>query len=50
VVNQLRNVQSYPFIRAELEKDRLELHGWVYYLEQHRLGYYDPAADSFENI
>lgn len=50
VVNQLRHVTSYPFVRSALEADSLELHGWVYYLEQQRIGYYDPVADHFDTI
>lgn len=47
VVQQLRNVQSYPFVREALEADRLELHGWVYYLERQQIGTYDASTDTF---
>ncbi len=47
VVNQLLNVQSYPFVRQALEGDHLELHGWVYYLDRQEIGYYDPDARLF---
>jgi carbonic anhydrase len=49
VVNQLRHIQSYPFVREAMESEQLELRGWVYYLEQSRIGYYDPASDQFRD-
>jgi carbonic anhydrase len=47
VLRQLDNVQSYPFVRRALEEGRLELHGWVYYLEEKEIRYYDPAREEF---
>ncbi|MBN1991442.1 MAG: carbonic anhydrase [Anaerolineae bacterium] len=47
VVLQLRHAQTYPFVLAALEANRLELHGWVYYLRRRLMGYYDPARDGF---
>lgn len=47
VVNQLRNLESYPFIRERLENGKLSLHGWVYYLERPEIRYYDLESDSF---
>jgi carbonic anhydrase len=47
VVHQLRNLESYPFIRERLENDKLSLHGWVYYLERPEIRYYNPETDSF---
>jgi carbonic anhydrase len=50
VINQLDNIQSYPFIREALEADRLELHGWVYYLERRQICYYDPGSRQFAEL
>lgn len=47
VVNQLLNAHSYPFVREALEANRLEMHGWVYYLERQEIGYYDPDGRVF---
>ncbi len=47
VINQLNNVQSYPFIRERLEADRLELHGWVLHLETQQISHYDPDSGQF---
>jgi carbonic anhydrase len=47
VVLQLRHVQTYPFVLEALEANRLELHGWVYYLRRRWMGYYDPAKGKF---
>jgi len=48
VVNQLRNIESYPFIQQALTNGHLTTHGWVYYLEQQKFGYYDPDSDQFQ--
>ncbi|MBN1220261.1 MAG: carbonic anhydrase [Anaerolineae bacterium] len=48
VVQQLRHIQTYPFVLEALEANRLELHGWVYYLRRRLMGYYDPVRDRFE--
>lgn len=48
VVQQLHNIQTYPIVREALEANRLELHGWVYYLKRRLMGYYDPVKDRFE--
>jgi carbonic anhydrase len=47
VLNQLQNVESYPFIRQALEANQLELHGWVYVMEQQAISYFDPVAANF---
>jgi carbonic anhydrase len=44
---QLRHVQTYLFVLEALEANRLELHGWVYYLRRRLMGYYDLAEDKF---
>jgi carbonic anhydrase len=48
VINQLDNLTSYPFIRQNLEKRNLKLHGWVYYLKKSQIGYFDPEAGKFD--
>ena len=50
VVQQLRHLQSYPFVLAALEANRLELHCWVYYLRRRSIGHYLPGPDRFEVI
>lgn len=50
VVHQLRNLQTYPFIRQRLESEKLTLHGWVYYLERPEIRYYDPENNNFVPI
>lgn len=47
VVQQLANIQSYPFVREALEADKLELHGWVYYLAEQQIRYYDVEEETF---
>ncbi len=47
VVQQLRHVQTYPFVLEALAANRLELHGWVFYLRRKLMGSYEPAKDRF---
>jgi carbonic anhydrase len=47
VVNQLQNIQTYPFIRKLLELEKLDLHGWVYHLEKQQISSYDPVSNQF---
>lgn len=47
VVNQLNNIQSYPFIRQRLESNQLKLHGWVYRLEEQQISTYNPDSGQF---
>lgn len=50
VVQQLINVQSYPFVLAALEANQLNLHGWVYYLRRQMMGSYNSETNSFEML
>ncbi|MCA9921413.1 MAG: hypothetical protein KC421_03525 [Anaerolineales bacterium] len=50
VINQLRNIESYPFIQQALTSSKLTLHGWVFYLEEQHLGYYDSDSDQFQMV
>ncbi|MFN8457425.1 MAG: carbonic anhydrase [Anaerolineae bacterium] len=47
VALQLQHVQNYPFILEALEANRLELHGWVYYLRRRLVSAYNPAQKKF---
>jgi carbonic anhydrase len=47
VINQLRNIASYPFIQIRMDAGMLNLHGWVYYMERHQIGYYDALSGQF---
>lgn len=50
VVQQLRHLQTYPFVMKALETDRLELHGWIYYLRRRLMGHYSPVENRFNII
>lgn len=47
VILQLQHVQTYPFVREALAANRLELHGWVYYLRRRLVSAYEPDQKKF---
>jgi carbonic anhydrase len=47
VLDQLRNLETYPMVREALAQKRVQLHGWVYNLEIGRLSYFDSDAGRF---
>ncbi len=48
VVQQLRHIQSYPFVLEALEANLIELHGWVYHMRRRLMSYYDSVRDEFD--
>ena len=47
VINQLQNIESYPFVQKALAANKMTLHGWVYYLGQQKIGYFDKESGQF---
>ena len=47
---QLENLLSYPAVRWALERDRIELHGWVYDLNDGALKAYEPVNNVFVEL
>jgi len=50
VVVQLENLLTYPVVARALERDVLELHGWVYDLADGSLRVYHPADNEFRPV
>jgi carbonic anhydrase len=44
---QLENLLTYPAVTWALERDRIELHGWVYDLKSGALKAYEPESNAF---
>ena len=47
VVQQLRNLLSYPFIRERFKQGSLKLHGWHYIIPSGKVLAYDPLKGYF---
>lgn len=50
VVQQLKNLLSYPFIRERFKQGTLKLHGWYYTIHSGRVMAYDAAKGYFEEL
>jgi carbonic anhydrase len=50
VLEQLRNIETYPFVATALCEERLFLHGWYYDIGTGEISSYDPETDGFERI
>lgn len=46
----LRNLMSFPFVRAAVDAGRLALHGWYFDIERGALLRYVPQTDTFEVV
>lgn len=47
ILVSLRNLETFPFVRRELERGQLTLHGWYFDLEAGALLAYSQRADGF---
>jgi len=50
VLEQLKNLETYPFIAQALEKGVVYLHGWYYDIGAGEVLSFNPVTDSFEKI
>jgi carbonic anhydrase len=50
ILDQLRNMQTYPFVVKALEDGKLFLHGWYYDIGTGNISSYNPVTDTFEMI
>jgi len=50
ILDQLRNIQTYPFVVKALEEGKLFLHGWYYDIGTGNIFSYNPVTDTFEMI
>ena len=50
ILEQLRNLQSYPFVAKALENANIHLHGWYYDIGKGEILSYNPLTDKFERI
>lgn len=50
VLEQLKNIETYPFISQALEQNAVYLHGWYYDIGTGEILSYNPDTDKFEKI
>jgi carbonic anhydrase len=49
ILEQLRNIETYPFVANALEEGTVYLHGWYYDIGKGEILSYNPIADKFEH-
>jgi carbonic anhydrase len=47
VKTQLQNLKTHPSVSQAIEEGRLELHGWIYHLENGGVTAYEKTSDRF---
>lgn len=50
ILEQLRNIQTYPFVIQALNNGTLHLHGWYYEIGTGEIYSYNPGKEVFEKI
>jgi len=50
VLEQLKNLETYPFIAQALEQGAVYLHGWYYDIGTGEILSFNPVSDRFEKI
>ena len=49
VVEQLKHLATYPYVRERVASGRLKLSGWHYIIETGEIFIYDPATEEFHH-
>jgi carbonic anhydrase len=47
---QIDNLMTYPIVRDEVAAGRLNVHGWIYDMEQGTLSAYDPQSGEWRGL
>ncbi len=50
ILEQLRNLETYPFVLDALEQGTLHLHGWYYDIGTGEVLAFNPATDKFQKM
>ncbi len=50
ILNSLKNLMTFPFVKERVEDGRLELHGWYFDFSSGELFGYNEEQDSFINL
>ncbi len=48
ILEQLRNIETYPFASKALRENSIYLHGWYYDIGKGEILSYNPSTDKFE--
>ncbi len=48
IIEQLKNLLTYPLIQEELEKGNIFIQGWYYHIETGDVEYFDPVEHRFK--
>ncbi len=48
IIEQLKNILTYPLIQEELERENIFIQGWYYHIETGDVEYFDPIEHRFK--
>jgi carbonic anhydrase len=47
VLTQIENLKTYPVVRSKMYQGKLQIYGWVYYIETGEVMAYDPETHTY---
>ncbi|KIM10351.1 MAG: carbonic anhydrase [Sulfuricurvum sp. PC08-66] len=50
IISQIEHLLTYPLVKERVDNGTLYVHGWLYYVENGLIEYYDPDDSSFKSL
>lgn len=50
IVTQIENLLTYPYVKNQVDEEKLFIHGWYYDIETGGIEYYDPDTYQFRPL
>jgi len=50
IVTQIENLLSYPYVKSKVDTGEINIHGWLYDIEDGNIQFYDPDETRFKTL
>jgi len=50
IVTQIENLLTYPCVKSKVDAGEINIHGWLYDIEDGHIQFYDPDETSFKTL